>query len=55
MFPDGSVRFNRDGTVAGVLLRERTENGKRVVLMISPAESEDSLIYMTIGTQVDAT
>ena len=50
LFPDGSVRFNRDGTVAGVLLRGRTENGKRVVLMITPAESEDCLIYTTIGT-----
>ena len=54
-FADGSVRFNRDGTVAGVLLRGRTEDGHRVTLMIIPAATEDCLIYTTIGTQVNAT
>ena len=55
LFHDGSVRFNRDGTVAGVLLRGRTEDGNRVIVMISPAATEDCLIYTTIGTQVKAT
>lgn len=55
LFSDGSVRFNRDGTVAGVLLRGRTEDGNRVIVMITPAGTEDCLIYTTIGTQVNAT
>ena len=55
LLSDGSVRFNRDGTVAGVLLRGRTEDGNRVIVMITPAATEDCLIYTTIGTQVNAT
>lgn len=52
---EGSVRFNRDGTVAGVLLRGRTEDGNRIIVMITPAATEDCLIYTTVGTQVNAT
>ena len=53
-FGDGSVRFNRDGTVAGVLLRGLTAEGNPVVVMITPAASEPCLIYTTIGPQVYA-
>ena len=55
LFADGSVRFNRDGTVAGVLLRGRTEDGNRIIVMITPAATEDCLIYTTIGTMLNAT
>jgi prepilin-type processing-associated H-X9-DG protein len=54
-FGDGSVRFNRDGTVAGVLLRGRTIEGDPVVVIITPAEIEDCLIYTTVGPDVNAT
>ena len=52
---DGSVRFHRDGTVARVLLRGRTPEGYPIVVMITPAATEDCLIYTTIGTEVWAT
>ena len=52
---DGSVRFLRDGTVARVLLRGRTEEGDLVVIMITPAATEDCLIYTTAGSGVQAT
>jgi len=55
IFVDGHVRFNRDGTVAGVVLRGRTAEGDPVVVMITPEPSEDCLIYTTIGTDVHAT
>jgi len=55
IFLDGSVRFNRDGTVAGVLLLGLTEEGNRVVVMITRDASEECLIYSTIGTDVHAT
>ena len=52
---DGSVRFNRDGTVAAVIAQGRTEEGNLVVVMITPAASEDCLIYTTVGSDVNAT
>ena len=55
IFLDGHVRFNRDGTVAAVLLRGRTVEGNPIVVMITPDEMEDCLIYTTIGTDVHAT
>jgi hypothetical protein len=38
-----------------VVLRGRTEDGDPVVVIITPAASEDCLIYTTIGTDVHAT
>lgn len=55
VFVGGNVRFNRDGTVAGVLLRGRTEEGDLVVIRISPAATEDCLIYTTVGSDIHAT
>jgi prepilin-type processing-associated H-X9-DG protein len=55
LFSDGSVRFLHNGDVAGVLLRGRTVEGDPVVVMITPAATEDCLIYTTIGTDVHAT
>ena len=55
LFGDGSVRFNRDDTVAGILLRGRSVEGNRIVVMITPAATEDCLIYTTVGSDVHAT
>ena len=52
---DGSVRFNRDGTVAGVMLRGHSEEGNPVVVMITPAASEDRLICTVVSFEVRAT
>ena len=54
-FEYGDVRFNRDGTVAGVVLRGRTADGRPIVVMITPEASEDCLIYTTVGTDVHET
>ena len=55
LFVDGSVRFNPDGTVSGVLLRGRTLEGNPIVVMITPAAAEDCLIYTTVGPDFHAT
>ena len=55
LFGDGSVRFNRDGTVAGVLLRGYSEEGNLIVVMITPDASADCLIYTVVGPDVHAT
>lgn len=56
VFENGSVRFKRDGTVAGVLLRGReVESGRLLVVMITPDASEDCLIYTIAGSGVQAT
>lgn len=46
---DGSVRFIRDSIVPVVLLRGLTQQGNPIVVMITPAASQDCLIYTTIG------
>ena len=56
IFVDGSVRFSRDGAVAAVRLRGRTvEGNQRITVIITPAATEDCLIYTTVGTDVTAT
>jgi prepilin-type processing-associated H-X9-DG protein len=54
-FSDGHVKWSKNGTVAGVLLKGYSEDGNPVVVMITPAASEDCLIYTTVGTDVHAT
>lgn len=55
LFENGNVRFERDGSVAGVVLHGRTAEGRRVIVMITPDASEDCLIYTTVGSDVHAT
>lgn len=53
---DGSVRFLRDGSVAGVLLRGReVESDRLLIVRVTPAATEDCLIYTTVGSDVHAT
>ncbi len=51
---DGSVRFIRHD-IAAVMVRGLTEEGNLVVVTITPAASEDCLIYTTLGSGVQAT
>lgn len=55
LLSDGSVRFNRNGTLSAVRLRGRNAEGGRITIIISPAATEDCLIYTTVGTDVTAT
>jgi prepilin-type processing-associated H-X9-DG protein len=55
LFSDGSVRFLHNGTVEGVLLRGSTSEGDLIVVMITPAATEDCLIYTTVGSDIHAT
>jgi prepilin-type processing-associated H-X9-DG protein len=48
-FGDGSVRFNRDGTVAGILLLGRTDEGEPVVVMIEKSTRDVYLKYVYMG------
>jgi prepilin-type processing-associated H-X9-DG protein len=52
-FSDGSVRFIR-ADIAAVMVRGHSEEGNRVVVMITPGASEDCLIYTTVGSDVHA-
>ena len=40
--------------IEGVLLRGRTSEGDPIVVMITPAATEDCLIYTTVGPDVHA-
>jgi hypothetical protein len=54
-FVNGNVRFERDGSVAQVILHGRTSAGRPIVVRITPDESQDCLIYTTVGSDVHAT
>lgn len=50
---DGSVRFLHDGTVAAVRLRGRTADGDRIVVMIFPAQSQNTFRVFVLGNGPD--